>query len=108
MALQTLQVPEEFKFVLDRGIFSSDRALSNLVFMLDKHIADKDDSFCDGELYNRLKERSLETYVERDEFTRGTIYNLFPEGEEPRFYWFNKDNRELNYYPIDEMEEEAV
>ena len=104
MALQTIQVPEAYKYVLDRGMFEYSRALSNVSFMLDKHINDKDDSFMDDPLYVRLKERALETIVQRDEFLRGTIYNLFDEGQEPKMYWCDDDNKTINYYPRESTE----
>ena len=99
MGYRSIQVPEIFKYVLDRGDFEYGRSMTNLSFMIDKHINDSDASFMDDPIYERLKDRALKMHIQRDEYLRGVIYNLFEDGKEPREYWCEDDNTVIAFKP---------
>ena len=99
MEIQEIQVPENFKYVLDRGAFEYRRASSNLAFMLEKHASDPDGSFMDSSLYGWLKQRAIDTRVQQDLLLYGVLVNLFGEAEVPDSYWSDNGNHVIRYYP---------
>ena len=94
---EKMDVPENFKYVLDRGSFEYNRAVSNASFLADAHLSDKDASFLDGELFKRVMRRAEDACAQEFMFRFGTLLNLFPEDECPREYWFSDNNRLLIY-----------
>ena len=57
--MQRVDIPHEYKYVIDRIYFEVNRAEENLAFMLDKNLYNPE--FLDSGLYKRLLDRCIDT-----------------------------------------------
>ena len=95
-----IRVPEEYRYVLDRGDFEYIRSTQNLAFMLDKHLGDDNADFLTNDLYKRLRERVNEAYVQKLSYTNAIAYKLLVEDRQldfPKAFSYANENRTLIY-----------
>jgi hypothetical protein len=96
--LKSTLVPEQFKYVIDRVNFEKSRSISNLVFMLNKHIDDTNpNEFINSELFNRLLNRCIETHLNSISAQYGVLYNLGIKNIDNAAIQYDKDE---NVYEI--------
>ena len=105
----TIEVPEQFKYVLDRGWFEHTKACSNVSFLLSQHSEDKNTDVLDSMLFKQLLDRAVDAGIQNANLQLGTIVNMFNENVEdenlhiPMNYRFQDENRICVYN--DTMEE---
>lgn len=93
-------VPEQYRYVLDRGDFELIRSTQNLAFMISQHLADDNIDFLSSDLFNRLRKRAEETYMQRMEYVVSIAYKLLTEDrsmELPGTFSYANENRTLVY-----------
>lgn len=100
MIMLEIRVPDEYRYVLDRGVFEYIRSAQNLAFMLNKHLGDNNTDFLTSDLYKRLRERVNEAYVQQLSYTNAIAYKLIVEDRQldlPKVFSYANENRILIY-----------
>ncbi len=97
--INKISVPDNYKYVLDRGQFEYTRSLNNVVFMLNEHIKDNDDAYLDSDLHKTLQKRVETTLIQKEDYMIGVLYNMFDDLNKniPKEYFFEDENRTLLY-----------
>lgn len=91
---QTIEIPEGFKYVLDRGEFEYRRAISNAAFMLDKNLDNID--YLETDLHKRLQNRAEETFLQRELYMLGVLSNILNTNNDiPIEFEFSENNKEV-------------
>ena len=90
--INTIIVPDQYKFVIDRIFLEYNRRVSNLAFMIYKH--DNDVDFLESDLVSELEESAIDALFNYINLVEGlrSIFK-FPEGAVIR-----KDERKDYYF----------
>jgi hypothetical protein len=82
-------VPEQYRYVIERTYFERTRTVSNLKFMLNKHLYDENPTeFINSDLFERLLNRCIEAYMDNISSHYGLLTILGIE---------NKDDANIRY-----------
>ncbi len=100
--VKQIEVPPEYKYVVDRGTFEFSRAIGNVAFLLSQHVEDVDDSFLNSDIFKKRLNRAIEAKVQDYSYELGTIVNLIPQDNEgdshiPTQWQFYDDHSVLRY-----------
>jgi len=108
MVENVIDVPESYKYVLDRGFFEFTKACSNVSFFLSKHLDSAD--ALDSDIFRRLMDRAVDACVQNNIFQLGVAVNLFTENLDsgelrvPEKYEFTDDNQICVYQYLQQTE----
>ena len=72
-----MEIPEEYKYILDRGQFELSRREDNIVFLINLHANDKDASFLKDELFLKNEKKAEEAMAQYFFYKMGVVANLF-------------------------------
>ena len=56
---------EDLCYFVDKGIYEQKMAIENMIFMLSKHLDDKDDEFLQSKLFEKLNDKVIEKTAAR-------------------------------------------
>ena len=89
-----VQVPENMKYVLDRGNYEYSMAINNIAFLISQHIEDENADFLDTALFDKMQDKLLTKAIQRWMYNTGVLINLLGE-DLPRNIYFRKDNTQI-------------
>lgn len=70
-------VPQQYRFILDRGMFEVTRNESNLKFMLNKHLDDEDPyEFINSDMFNELLDKCIDARINNWVIQNGVYMKL--------------------------------
>ena len=61
----TFNLTEDLCYFVDKGIYEQKMAIENMIFMLSKHLDDKDDEFLQSKLFEKLNDKVIEKTAAR-------------------------------------------
>ena len=94
--VKNVQVNDHYSWLLDRSSYMFSRAVQNAVFMLDRHLCDKDASYLDSDVYKKFACKVQDTYAEHCLTQAGIIGSMLHDIS-PRHYMFNADHSVFRY-----------
>lgn len=56
---------EDLCYFVDKGIYEQKMAIENMIFMLSKHLDDKDEEFLQSKLFEKLNDKLIEKTAAR-------------------------------------------
>ena len=80
-----------YQYVLDRGMYEHTRAVTNMVFMLDKHMNDKDASYVGSPVFDKLLHKAEVSVLSHQDTEMGVLCNVFGKDDLPCSYNFIDD-----------------
>lgn len=103
-----IEIPEEYKYILDRYGFECLRAVGNASFMLYKHINDKDASYLESDEWKKLVDKTENAYDENELTIQAVIYKLTGGYDIPKWFRIGRENEDLYYIDNSEDNEEVL